>query len=176
LGAIEDLVHFWPEPHFREKVATAFASEAAWLRTALAAAQVEHVGSTAIPGSLTKGDLDIQVRVRPVEFAAAERLLLVRYRRNTGSTPQEGFAAFEKPGSTPPIGVQLTAIGGEVDVFWRFRDVLLLRPDLVREYDALKRWFEGKPMADYRAAKDAFFDRLRGTAEFDRVRAGPPDG
>jgi len=28
-------------------------------------------------------------------------------------------------------------------------------------------------MADYRAAKEAFFDRLRGAAEFERVRAVP---
>jgi GrpB-like predicted nucleotidyltransferase (UPF0157 family) len=165
----EVLVHFLPEQHFRERVRDAWEREAALLRSSLPAADVQHVGSTAIPGSLTKGDLDVQVRVALDAFATADEVLSRCYRRNPGSSLAPGFAAFEKPGS-PAVGVQLTVIGSALDDFWRFREVLLCRPDLVREYDALKRSFEGRPMADYRAAKDAFFERLRGTAEFRTVR------
>ena len=33
------------------------------LRPLLPTAEIEHIGATAIPGALTKGDLDVMVRV-----------------------------------------------------------------------------------------------------------------
>jgi GrpB-like predicted nucleotidyltransferase (UPF0157 family) len=40
----------------------------------LPGARVEHVGSTAVPGSLTKGDLDICVIVEGGQFERASRV------------------------------------------------------------------------------------------------------
>ena len=36
-------------------------------------AEIRHVGATAIPGCLTKGDLDVAVRVERADFAPADR-------------------------------------------------------------------------------------------------------
>ena len=163
-------VHFLPEEHWRTAIRGAWEREAAFLGSVLPAADLQHVGSTAVPGSLTKGDLDIQVRVALADFAGAEAILARHYARNTGSPALPGFAAFEKAGAQPPVGLQLTAIGGEWDLFWRFREVLLVRPDLAAAYDALKSSFEGRSMAEYRRAKEGFFEELRGAAEFERAR------
>ncbi|MEZ5900373.1 MAG: GrpB family protein [Hyphomicrobiaceae bacterium] len=132
----------------------------AWLQTVLPTADVRHIGATAIPGCLTKGDLDIVIRVSPESFAQAETVLSSRFARNQGSVRTADFAAFVDTATDPPLGIQLTAINGPFDFFHAFVDALCASPHLVREYNALKSAYEGHAMAVYRAAKDAFIDRV----------------
>ena len=123
-------------------------------------AKVLHVGATSIPGCLTKGDLDIVVRVDPNDFAAAEATLAARFARNLGSTRTRDFAAFEDSCRTPHLGIQLTANGGVFDMFHRFTAALLADPALVQRYNALKLAQAGQPMDSYRTAKDAFIAQV----------------
>ena len=145
----------------RDAAEALFATVAAELKAVLpASAEILHIGATAVPGCLTKGDLDITVRVTQSDFAAADALLAKRFGRNTGSVRTESFTAFEKPDCSPHLGVQLVAKGDELDVFHQFAEALRQDPDLVRRYNELKLRFDGQPMADYRAAKDAFVRRV----------------
>ena len=89
-----------------------------------ATAEVLHVGATAVPGCLTKGDLDVVVRVRRLDFEAAQTALAACFPRNRGSTRTAEFAAFEDEKQTPHLGVQLTVKGGAFDVFHRFAAAL----------------------------------------------------
>jgi GrpB-like predicted nucleotidyltransferase (UPF0157 family) len=118
--------------------------------------EVLHVGATAIPGCLTKGDLDIFVRVDPADFTYVDAVLAERFRRNTGSVRTHEFSAFEDPGRPIDVGIQLAIRGGSYDFFQRFAEALRANPQLVQRYNDLKLAFHGKPMADYRAAKDVF--------------------
>jgi GrpB-like predicted nucleotidyltransferase (UPF0157 family) len=140
-----------------------FASVSAELRALLPlSADIRHIGATAIPGCLTKGDLDIVVRVHGPDFAAAEQALASRFERNTGSARTATFAAFEDNHITPHLGVQLAAIGSEDDCFHLFADRLRKNAALVQAYNHLKRSWDGKAMDDYRRAKDEFIaDVLR---------------
>lgn len=119
-------------------------------------ADIEHVGATAIPGALTKGDLDIAVRVEPADFNAALRVLEPTHRPNLQSVRDETFAAFEADGASVPLGVQLVVKGSRLDLFTRFRDALIADPQLVERYNALKQRHDGGDMALYREAKAAF--------------------
>jgi GrpB-like predicted nucleotidyltransferase (UPF0157 family) len=119
-------------------------------------AEALHIGATAVPGCLTKGDLDIVVRVDEADFPAAESLLSRRFNRNAGSALTDDFAAFEDSRRTPHLGVQLTVKGGAFDVFHHFVEALRADPALVRDYNDLKEQFCDRSMADYRAAKDSF--------------------
>lgn len=119
-------------------------------------AEVLHVGATAIPGCLTKGDLDIVVRVDQSEFERAEDILATHFDRNAGSVRTQEFSAFEDLVRALHVGIQLVARDGSFDFFHRFVDALRANPDLVRRYNALKLAFDGKSMVDYRKAKDAF--------------------
>jgi GrpB-like predicted nucleotidyltransferase (UPF0157 family) len=123
-------------------------------------AEVLHIGATAIPGCLTKGDLDIVVRVARPDFANVERLLASRFARNSGSVCTEEFAAFEEDERSPHLGIQLTVVGGPLDVFHYFAEALRDNSDLVRRYNEIKLGCSGQPMADYRAAKDIFIGRV----------------
>lgn len=144
-----------------------FARVAAELSALLpASAEVHHVGATAVPGCLTKGDLDIVVRVGPEALAEADAALAARFTRNEGSKRTDAFSSFEDATATPHLGVQLTAKGGADDYFHLFAEALRRSPELVAAYNALKQRFDGKPMDAYRRAKSAFVeDVLRGQAD-----------
>ncbi len=141
----------------------AFARLAGSLRDIFpASAEIRHVGATAIPGCLTKGDLDVVVRVAPEDFAQAEAALAERFARNNGSDLTEAFAAFEDPSASPHVGIQLTAVGGACDDFHLFADALQRDPALVARYNALKLKFDAQAMDDYRAAKSLFIAGVLG--------------
>jgi GrpB-like predicted nucleotidyltransferase (UPF0157 family) len=121
-----------------------------------AAADIRHIGATAVPGCLTKGDLDIIVRVAAEAFVAADAALAMRFARNMGSKHTASFSSFEDATTTPHLGIQLATIGSEDDCFHPFVEALRQDPELVAQYNALKRQFDGKPMEIYRTAKSAF--------------------
>jgi GrpB-like predicted nucleotidyltransferase (UPF0157 family) len=121
---------------------------------------VHHVGSTAVPGSLTKGDLDFQVRVPLEQFGYSDSVLSGNYERKVGSTHSQTFSSFKDDRTDPPVGIQLTAIGGSEDFFYRLRDCLIAHPESNERYNALKRKYEGAAMDEYRAAKSQFMDTL----------------
>ena len=124
------------------------------------AAEVRHIGATAVHGCLTKGDLDIVVRVPAKDFPDADAALASYYKRNDGSIRTETISAFEDAASHPHLGIQLVVIDGPFDFFHRFAVVLQSSPRLIEEYNALKRSHQGADMALYRAAKDAFVERV----------------
>jgi tRNA threonylcarbamoyladenosine biosynthesis protein TsaE len=141
------------DPAWRER----FEAEAEALRRALGgfAVQIEHVGSTAVPGIAAKPTIDIAVGALTIDvppeavagleglgYAFAEdelRSWSQRYRRGTG-VPWEAIVHVVEWG------------GAHWDAFLRFRDALRADPELVREYEQLKRtmleasegWYSGK--------------------------------
>ncbi len=121
---------------------------------------IRHVGATAVPGCLTKGDLDIVVRVPAEDFAAADASLAARFQRNEGSIRTETFSAFEDASCRPHLGIQLVVIDGPLDFFHLFVDALMGSPRLVHAYNALKKRHEGRDMAEYREAKDRFVEQV----------------
>ncbi len=157
-AALDETLKLAPDPDAARGAAeTLFRRVASELAAVLPmSAEVLHIGATAVPGCLTKGDLDILVRVDRPDFPAAQALLNERLNRNTGSIRTDDFAAFEDDHSSPHLGVQLTVKGGTLDVFHHFVDALRADPVLVHRYNDLKQRFRDGPMADYRAAKDAF--------------------
>jgi GrpB-like predicted nucleotidyltransferase (UPF0157 family) len=121
-----------------------------------ATADVRHVGATAVPGCLTKGDLDIVVRIPAHQFSVADLVLASNFARNDGSARTEAFSAFEDASCEPHLGIQLVAIDGPFDFFHLFVEALQRSPRLVEEYNALKNQHDRANMALYRRAKDVF--------------------
>ncbi len=160
----DELVHFVAEESIRPVIRHAFEEHRRRLKEVLPAADIQHIGGTSVPGSLTKGDLDIQVRVPLASFAAAEQALSKHYSRNEGSVRTADFAGFKDDSVSPPLGIQLTAVVSQYDVFCKLRDLLRTRRDLLEQFNALKRRHEGRPMEEYRAAKDAFIKSILNSA------------
>jgi GrpB-like predicted nucleotidyltransferase (UPF0157 family) len=160
MSAVEDeLVNFASEQHFREAVGRLFARVEAQLSALLPGCDIQHVGSTAIPGSLTKGDLDVQVRVTSSKYDEAKEVLSRLYRVNIGGFASADATSFADYTTQPSLGVHLTVIDGSADIQW-FRDLLIASPALREEYDQLKHRFNGGSMAKYRDDKATFVERV----------------
>ncbi|MGX9135008.1 GrpB family protein [Rummeliibacillus sp. JY-2-4R] len=162
-------VNFLNNKSLYEKAEKTFFKHKALIEKLLPEADVQHVGSTAIPNSITKGDLDIQVRVNVNIFPNAVKELAKLYESNEGSVKTETFRAFKDDSTVPPVGVQLTVINSDFDFFWKFRDVLLMNDNYRKEYDNLKRKYEGMEMADYREAKNKFFEKVMASPEYKNI-------
>jgi GrpB-like predicted nucleotidyltransferase (UPF0157 family) len=143
----------------RDAVRGAFRRWSRVIAAVLPGVDVQHVGATAVSGSLTKGDLDINVRVPSERFAEADRVLSELMLRNEGSTCTPTFSAFEAAGESPNVGVQLCTIGSEDDFFVWQREKLRADESLRREYDAMKRAFHGRSHDEYREAKAKFWEK-----------------
>lgn len=162
-------VTFYENDFIKDKANQLFLQQRKLIKDHLPQADIQHVGSTAIPNSFTKGDLDIQVRVAKEQFIEATRVLARLYAPNHGSVKTSEFRAFESESTNPTLGLQLTVINSEFDFFWKFRDVLLMNDEYRRDYDRIKMNYEGKDMDSYRQAKQAFFARMMQTPEFQNL-------
>lgn len=100
---------------------------------------VQHIGSTAIPGSIAKPIIDIAVLVDSIEdvnfFVEKLKHLKYSYRPEMSSVER----IFLRKGN--PTGYHLSISCPKYD-FWKrqiaFRDYLIKNPKLVEEYNALK--------------------------------------
>jgi GrpB-like predicted nucleotidyltransferase (UPF0157 family) len=140
----------------------AFATHRARILELLPRAHVEHVGSTAIPGALTKGDLDLLVRVDPGDFDAAVAGLRGLYAVDQPENWSPTFASFADPATREPrVGVQLIVAGSADEaLFGPFRDALINDPELLAEYNALKLRNDGEDYERYTDVKAAFVERV----------------
>jgi len=143
-----------------------FTAQRAFLTSLAPGVEVLHVGSTAFESGLSRGDLDIQIRVAPDEYAAALAAIAPHYEVNEAGYTSHDAASFKDDDLDPPVGIILTAVNGSADSLWCFRDTLLARPDLAAEYTDIKARHQGGHLADYRAAKHLFVRRVMRTSEY----------
>lgn len=151
-----------PEKDLRPAVAAAFSAHRDRIRRALPTAEIEHVGSTSIPGALTKGDLDLLVRVDDERFQPAAQALLALYEVHQPENWTSTYASFtDSQADDPPVGVQLV-VGGSPDdaLFGPFRRAMIGDPELLAAYNELKRRYDGKDYDTYTDAKGEFIERV----------------
>jgi GrpB-like predicted nucleotidyltransferase (UPF0157 family) len=131
------------------------------LSAALPDARVDHVGSSAIPGAISKGDIDICVAVRADRFEAGLQVLAglgYHEAENTLRTPQ--LCMLKSRRCDIDLALQLIEAGSRFEFFLRFRDALRAAPSLVTEYNELKTAHGPQGAPAYREAKDGFIRRV----------------
>jgi GrpB-like predicted nucleotidyltransferase (UPF0157 family) len=134
-------------------------------------ADVEHVGSTAVPGLAAKPVIDIDVVVRSPDDvpAAIERLGALGYvhEGDGGVAAREVF--LWPPGSVRHhLYVVVAGSAPHVDHI-RFRDHLRAHPEAAAEYAALKR----ELAREHRTDRDAYTDAKAGFVAAALTRAAP---
>ena len=156
-------VNFKPSKDFKELADKIFQEQRKRILKLVPSAGVEHIGSSAIADSITKGDLDLNVRVPGEDFKSAVEKLKSIYQINQPENWTNNFASFKDDGNFElPLGIQLTVKGSEYDDFVALRDLLVSSPKLLEEYNQMKLKYEGKEMDEYRKEKSEFFEKLRG--------------
>jgi GrpB-like predicted nucleotidyltransferase (UPF0157 family) len=153
-----------PVANIEERVNRTFASLESSILSLLPRARVEHIGATAIPGSLTKGDVDVLVLVSAPAFSDAEATLAAKFARNRNSEVTGLFASFEGVLEKIDFGIQLTTPENTNYNFLQWRDSLLASPDLLAQYNALKQANCHGSMDEYRQAKAEFIEQSVSTA------------
>ena len=130
------------------------------------------LGGSSVPGALTKGDVDLHLRLPAHDFGSAVTVLRGLYRVVRSEIWQPTLATFAVDAPLP-TGIAVTPAGSEHDVrFTRGWQRLAADPALLREYNQLKLDSRADDR-DYERRKSAFFDRL--SAPPDRHREpGPP--
>lgn len=122
---------------------------------------VQHVGATSVEGLLSKGDLDIQVRVAAKDFEAAKAMLRDTYEVAQEENWNQSFASFKDDSGEVSVGVQLTVIDSEDDdYFYKLRDILNKDAESREAFNQLKRNYNGVSMDEYRRAKSKFIEEL----------------
>ncbi|WP_051353251.1 GNAT family N-acetyltransferase [Thalassobacillus devorans] len=162
-------VIFSPEEEFRERAVKVFEKHKTKIQNKIPEAEVYHVGSTAVTGSLTKGDVDLQVRVTQEGFDEAKTKLSELYPVNTGSDQTSYFCAFEFEEDVLPVGFQLTVKGTSVDHFQQMTRFFIEKPSYTEQYNSLKKRYEGADMEAYRKAKAAFLTDVLETPSYQEI-------
>ncbi|MDG6902428.1 MAG: GrpB family protein [Nitrososphaerota archaeon] len=103
--------------------------------------EIEHVGSTSVPGAAAKPIVDIDVVVRSEDdVAKAIRLLAAAGYRHKGDRGVRGREAFDNPQGLPQHHLYVVVSGNsEHRRHLLFRDYLRSHPEDAARYSALKR-------------------------------------
>lgn len=155
------VVRFVREESIRQKVSSAFRDHQKFLKALMPYAELTHIGSTAVEGSLTKGDLDILVEVPKEKFNEANVLLSKHFERNLESERSDTFSSFKNDELDPSLGLQVCAEKESMG----FRQLLFKMktdPEFLTAYNALKKFHEGKSEEEYWEAKSKFIKDFLG--------------
>lgn len=119
--------------------------------------RVDHIGSSAVPGSISKGDLDVLVAVESSEFNEALALIKsIGFNEKEDTLRTDELCMLVTDKYNYDVAVQLIIKGSEFENFITFRDPLLSDPRLVEKYNELKRMSEIYYEDTYRYKKNEF--------------------
>jgi GrpB-like predicted nucleotidyltransferase (UPF0157 family) len=127
------------------------------LRALVPDAEFHHIGATAIPGSLTKGDVDVLLLVSPGRFQATVDALRRHFDIKQPANWTSEFASFgDDLGYELPLGVQVVVKDSSADFLLFLRDYFIANPDALGEYNLLKMAHAAEGPERYWSAKDSF--------------------
>jgi len=147
---------FYEQNEYQEKCSALFLKLRYEISSVLPSAQIEHIGSTSVPGAISKGDLDIYIGVDPQALENAVLALIecgYKEKSDTLRTPELCMLVAQEN-----VALQVVAVGSQYEFFIRFRDILRSKPDLVRKYNDLKISCIGFSEEQYRVIKSKFIE------------------
>lgn len=124
--------------------------------------RVEHIGASAIPTAISKGDLDIFVGVEAFELERVVQLLVTLGFQEKFDTLRTPELCMLESSSTEDVAIQVVANGSEFECFLVFRNKLRSDMSLVQQYNELKLSCEGLSQDAYRLKKSAFIEQVLG--------------
>jgi len=124
-------------------------------------AELHHIGATAMPGALTKGDVDVLLRVSRARFQVVVDVLKQHFtvKQPANWTPE--FASFGDDASYElPLGVLVVVKDASEDFLLFLRDYFVSHHDALAEYNRLKVTHAAEGPEGYWKAKDRFLAKI----------------
>lgn len=138
-----------------------FAAVSAWLASVVPAARIEHIGSSAIPGALSKGDLDVCLIVEACKLEdVVLKLKSFGYVEQTETLRTAELCMLIDSRPSHEHAVQVVARGSQFMFFVEFRDRLRANPQWAEQYNQVKRDAAELGEQRYRAAKARFIESV----------------
>ena len=153
----------WPVAFERERVAIAAAIDGI-------AVNVQHVGSTSVPGLGAKPTIDIAIGVRTMDEgrAAIEPLFALGYTKGVENFPDWRYFDREDHGPMANVHLHMVPFGGDRwNRYLLFRDYLRAHPDVAASYEKLKRGLAeefGRDRLGYVEGKTEFVEMIAARA------------
>jgi hypothetical protein len=148
-----------PAEEFLDQALMIAAAERERLRALGVIGELVLTGGSSVAGALTRGDVDLHLRVRPVAFASVVALLRRTYVVVHPEIWRPTLATFGVPAALE-AGMAVTPAGSEHDLrFTRTWQLLAADAALLREYNAVKL-ADSADENTYEDRKSAFFDQL----------------
>jgi GrpB-like predicted nucleotidyltransferase (UPF0157 family) len=124
--------------------------------------EIEHVGGSSIPEALTKGDLDIAVRIPKEKFLFAISEGKKFYEVYHPTLWSEHFALLVDWVDETKVNILLVVKDGPWDTYVLVRDFLISNKGRLREYNEIKDAYlkEAITKEEYFAKKDSFFKKV----------------
>jgi GrpB-like predicted nucleotidyltransferase (UPF0157 family) len=162
----ERICEFVPQESIKELVDKKFQEIKSKILEMIPNADIEHVGSAAVKGALTKKDLDITVRVGINTFEED----IKKMQNNFTAVHQEvwvqneteGMAIFKDnthSGELESVDIMLVVKDSRFDEYHIFCEILKKDPCALQSYNDLKKDYQGKPYRGYRKAKSDFWGK-----------------
>ncbi|MDX8154764.1 GrpB family protein [Acinetobacter pittii] len=153
------MVFLEPE-QYQQRCSQLFNSYQKDISALLPFAKIEHIGSSAIPNAISKGDLDIYVEVKPDQFKfAIERLKTLNFIEKQNTLRTHELCMLESL-NNDDVAFQIVVTDSVFTFFSAFKNKLINSPTLVNEYNQLKLQCSHLDPDQYRTIKSDFINRV----------------
>lgn len=153
------MIFLEPE-QYQQRCAQLFNSYQKDISTLLPFAKVEHIGSSAIPNAISKGDLDIYIEVMSEQFEfAIEQLKTLNFIEKQNTLRTHELCMLESL-NNDDVAFQIVVTDSIFTFFLAFKNKLINSPTLVNEYNELKLQCSHLDPDQYRTIKSDFINRV----------------
>ena len=130
------------------------------ISTLLPFAKIEHIGSSAIPNAISKGNLDIYIEVMSEQFEfAIEQLKTLNFIEKQNTLRTHELCMLESL-NNDDVAFQIVVTDSVFTFFLAFKNKLINSPTLVNEYNQLKLQCSHLDPDQYRTIKSDFINRV----------------
>jgi len=129
------------------------------VRAILPNARIEHIGSSSIPNSISKGDLDVFVGVPKPDLEKAVNLIKdLEFAEKENTFRSDELCMLTTNKFNYDVAIQVVANNSDFEDFIKFRNALKGDPNLVNEYNNIKFKAQNLSNTEYRKMKSQFID------------------
>jgi GrpB-like predicted nucleotidyltransferase (UPF0157 family) len=159
--AQEMTMQLYKVEEIKEKIDQVFSCLCADIAALLPDLEVHPIGATAIPDAITKGDIDVLLRVPKARFLSTTAQIASRFSIKQPENWTAEFSSFgEDDRYALPVGIQIVVEDSTEDFLLYLRDRLRDDPALLAAYNRCKQRAVGRGKEAYWEGKNAFFQVL----------------